>query len=160
MKSDQDNILHFILWRIYLSDYSPPLIHLKINLWSLLFMDMEKSMSEGESSLIQIFLFNLRLLVTMGTQRYLVGLKERWMAFLCCHVFNPSVLRHFEIKIYGSINCFNWVDFLKDCLMYTLKSVQDCGLEPVICVLCGGSSGNISLLSLILWRVSSFLKED
>lgn len=34
-------------------------------------------MSEGESDLIQIFLFNLRLLVAMGTQKYSMDLKER-----------------------------------------------------------------------------------
>lgn len=33
-------------------------------------------MSEGESDLIQIFLFNLRLVVAMGTQRHFVDLKD------------------------------------------------------------------------------------
>lgn len=122
---------------------------------------MEKNMSEGESDLIQIFLFNWRLPVAVGSQRYSVELKERWMAFLCWHVFNLSVLRQFKIKLYGPINCFLWYTVLKEeCLTRTLRAAQGCGSDPAMSVLSGGSGGNVSPLALILWRVSSFLKEE
>lgn len=50
-------------------------------------------MSKAESDLIQIFFFNLGLLVAMGTQEIFSG--------------------HFKIKIYGLINCFLLYTFLK-----------------------------------------------
>lgn len=55
----------------------PSLIHFKTNLQACLFDRRGENMSEGESDLIQIFLFNLRLLVAMGTQKYSMDLKER-----------------------------------------------------------------------------------
>lgn len=55
----------------------PSLIHFKINLQACLSDRRRENMSEVESDLIQIFLFNLRLLVAMGTQKYSMDLKER-----------------------------------------------------------------------------------
>lgn len=131
---------------IYLNkSYFPPVISFKTNLWVLLFRRHGK-MSEGQSVLIQIFLFNLGLLVAMGTWRYSADLKkDEWLLY--CHVLNSSVLRHFKIKIYGPFNCFLLYTFVKEgCLMCTLRVAQGCGLQPVICVLSGGRSGNISPL--------------
>jgi len=80
MKSGQDRILRFMLRRIYLPDQklflstdslqNKPLSTSVKQTW-------KKNVSEGESDLIQIFVFNLRLPVEVGIQRYSVDLKGR-----------------------------------------------------------------------------------
>lgn len=85
MKSGQDSILHFKLQKVCLSDREvfylswlnlkqkdilPLLINFKTNPQAHLSDRYRENMSEGESNLIQIFLFNLRLLVVVATQWY------------------------------------------------------------------------------------------
>lgn len=94
---------------------------------------MEKSMSEGESDLIQIFLFNLRLVVAMGTQRHFVDLKDEW------HFYTVMYLIHqcwdtLKLKYMVPLTIFYCIH-KEECLMCTLRAAQGCGLELVVCVL-------------------------